>query len=147
MTTERMRCRAHIEKHTIWLLKTGNNSKVINLNSRRIEYLSIKRTAFQLSKGNFKSLLPWSAQKIALTRYFIALKIDFVLYEVRLQGNKVPDQSDKVPLHGDKVPDHKKKSLFEVKKADWHLFGLGPLFNLKNAFYTISLPHRRPSFL
>jgi hypothetical protein len=53
-----------------------------------------------------------------LTRHFIALKVDFVLYEVRLQGNKVPDQSDKVPLHGDKVQEKRKKSLFEVKKAD-----------------------------
>ena len=42
LTTDKMRCRAHSEKRTIWLPKTGNAGKVINLNSRRIEYLQTK---------------------------------------------------------------------------------------------------------
>ena len=133
-----MRCADCLKKHTIWLPKTENIGKVINLNSRRIEYFKIKRTTLQISQGNFGDWLPWGAQKIALTRHFIALKVDFVLYEVRLQGNKVPDQSDKVPLHGDKVSDHRKKLLFDGWKVGWHLFELGDLSSSKNAFFTIT---------
>ena len=46
------------KKCAIWLPKTGNAGKVINLNSRRIEYLKIKRTAFQISQGNSGAFLP-----------------------------------------------------------------------------------------
>ena len=58
LTIGRARCAVRFEKRPIWLPETGNTGKVIKLNSRRIEYLKIKRTASQISQGNSGAFLP-----------------------------------------------------------------------------------------
>ena len=66
LTIRKTRCAVRFEKRAIWLPKTRNADNVIKLNSRRIEYLKIKRTAFQISQGNSGAFLPWKRSSFQL---------------------------------------------------------------------------------